>query len=53
MRELNLAAKATESFSKRLSLQERTTRKHYPGAHAVDVVINGTATALGKFELVG
>jgi hypothetical protein len=29
-----------------------STRKHYPGVHRVDVMINGRAQVLGAFELV-
>jgi hypothetical protein len=46
-----LGAKAVASFSKRLSLKDLTTRKHYPGVHRVEVVVNGRALLLGKFEL--
>jgi 3-methyladenine DNA glycosylase AlkC len=52
LRTVVLAAGATESFSKRLSLKELTTRKHYPGMHTVEVVVNGRAVPLGKFELL-
>jgi 3-methyladenine DNA glycosylase AlkC len=52
LRAIDLVAKASESFSKHLSLKNLTTRKHYPGTHKVAVVINGRATVLGKFELL-
>lgn len=52
LRALTLAAESVESFSKRLSLKDLTTRKHYPGTHKIEVVINGAATVLGKFELL-
>ncbi len=29
-----------------------TTRKHYPGTHRVEVLLNGQPTLLGDFELV-
>lgn len=51
LRELDLAPKATVSLSKRVSLKEMTTRKHYPGRHKVDVVINGLARPIGEFTL--
>jgi 3-methyladenine DNA glycosylase AlkC len=37
---------------KKVSLANLTTRKHYPGLHRVDVVLNGVPRSLGKFELV-
>ena len=40
------------SFQKKVSLKEMTTRKHYPGTHAVDVIINGRIETLGEFELL-
>jgi hypothetical protein len=46
-----LAPGATVRLSKRLSLAEMSTRKHYPGAHRVDVLLNGEPHALGQFEL--
>jgi 3-methyladenine DNA glycosylase AlkC len=39
------------SLSKKISLQEMTTRKHYIGIHHVDALLNGSPVALGKFEL--
>lgn len=39
------------AFSKRLSTEQRTTRRHYPGRHRVDVVLNGHNHALGAFQL--
>jgi hypothetical protein len=51
LRALDLAAGETASFSKRLSLADLTTRKHHPGTHRIDALINGTAHALGDFVL--
>jgi hypothetical protein len=28
-----------------------TTRRHYPGHHRIDVIINGKAQSLGEFEV--
>lgn len=52
LRQIALAGRATVSFSKHLSLKDLTTRKHYPGIHSVDVVVNGRAAPLGKFVLL-
>jgi 3-methyladenine DNA glycosylase AlkC len=41
------------SFSKRISLAAMTTRRHFPGMHQVDVVINGLPRRLGRFRLEG
>ena len=49
---LELAPGQTAALSKKLSLAELTTRKHYPGRHRVDVLLNGQAQPLGAFELV-
>jgi 3-methyladenine DNA glycosylase AlkC len=37
------------SCRKTLSLADLTTRRHYPGRHRVDVVVNGRAHELGAF----
>jgi 3-methyladenine DNA glycosylase AlkC len=39
------------SFSKKHSLEDRTTRKHYPGEHKLEVIVNGAAKALVSFWL--
>jgi 3-methyladenine DNA glycosylase AlkC len=52
LKALNLAAGETAQLAKKLSLAEMTTRKHYPGAHRVDVILNGQLQPLGAFELV-
>ncbi len=38
-------------ISKSISLAQMTTRKHYPGMHKIDLIINGVHHALGGFEL--
>jgi len=48
---VNLKPRETVRLSKTISLAELTTRKHYPGTHQVDVVINGSIRVMGKFEL--
>lgn len=52
LRELELAGKARVALSKRLSLKNLTTRKHHPGKHRVEALINGRAVLLGHFELI-
>ena len=36
---------------KTVSVAQHTTRKHYPGEHAVDVMINGRAEPVGSFTI--
>jgi 3-methyladenine DNA glycosylase AlkC len=51
LKTLELAPGQTVVLAKKLSLAEMSTRKHYPGVHRVDVILNGSAQALGAFEL--
>jgi 3-methyladenine DNA glycosylase AlkC len=51
VREVALAAGERTVLPKSVSLQQQTTRTHYPGSHRVEVIINGTAHAAGSFEL--
>lgn len=48
---LDIASGATVAVGKTLSLQQMTTRTHYPGAHRVELVLNGRPQPLGQFEL--
>jgi 3-methyladenine DNA glycosylase AlkC len=52
LKTLELAPGQTARFAKKLSLAQMTTRKHYPGLHKVEVMLNGHAHPLGAFELV-
>jgi 3-methyladenine DNA glycosylase AlkC len=49
---LELAPRASASLKKTVSLKPMTTRKHYPGQHRVDILLNGRAKSLGTFELL-
>ncbi|MFZ1502901.1 MAG: DNA alkylation repair protein [Nitrospira sp.] len=51
LKQLQLAPRETAQVGKTLLLAQLTTRTHYPGQHAVDVLINGQAYRLGTFEL--
>lgn len=51
LKTLQLAANTSEKLSKSLSLANMTTRRHYPGVHQVDLLINGCSYPLGHFEL--
>ncbi len=47
------ASREALTFNKNLSLADLSTRRHYPGAHRIEVLLNGAAKALGSFELRG
>lgn len=51
LKTIELAAKAALHFEKKLSLADLTTRRHYPGKHRVEVLLNGRAVLLGEFLL--
>jgi 3-methyladenine DNA glycosylase AlkC len=42
---------AVREVRKRISLKQRTTRIHYVGRHAVEVIVNGTTSPLGAFDV--
>lgn len=48
---LEMAPGATVVLGKTLSLAQMTTRTHYPGRHAVALLLNGRAHPLGHFDL--
>ncbi len=45
-------APGAHHVERRLSLQERSTRKHYPGEHGIAIVVNGVEKAAATFELI-
>jgi len=47
-----LAAGETITITKKHSFQQRSTRKHYSGAHALEVQINGKKYTRADFELL-
>lgn len=51
LKTLELAPRQSVALSKKISLKEMTTRRHYAGLHRVDVLVNGTPIALGEFHL--
>jgi 3-methyladenine DNA glycosylase AlkC len=52
MKVLTLAPRASVLVSKKIGLQQLTTRKHYPGVHRVEALLNGRRVALGNFTLL-
>jgi 3-methyladenine DNA glycosylase AlkC len=51
LKELELGAGASVRLAKTISLAQHTTRKHYPGLHRVELLVNGRARDLGTFEV--
>lgn len=51
LRAVELAPGARARFAKRIGLRQLTTRRHYPGVHRVDALLNGASVALGEFRL--
>lgn len=52
LKAVTLSPRETMIMQKKISLAEMTTRKHYPGQHEVEVILNGEAMRLGSFELI-
>ena len=50
--ERSLGAGESLSFSTKHSFREMTTRRHYPGLHKLDLIINGTAMKTVEFQVV-
>ncbi len=51
LKRVTLGPQGSAAFEGRISFTQLTTRKHYPGLHRVDIVVNGEAHALGALEL--
>lgn len=51
LKTLELAAGATVKVRKKHSLKKVTTRVYYPGAHAVEILVNGSARGIVEFDL--
>lgn len=51
LKAVELAPRATLQLEKRLRLLQLTTRKHYPGRHRVEALLNGKRVKLGHFTL--
>jgi 3-methyladenine DNA glycosylase AlkC len=51
LRRIELLPKATTRLSGQVSFADLTTRRHYPGAHRIEVLINGSSRRLGSVEL--
>jgi 3-methyladenine DNA glycosylase AlkC len=51
LRAVALAPGERAIFAKRIGLAQLTTRRHYPGLHRVEVLLNGKRAPLGEFRL--
>jgi 3-methyladenine DNA glycosylase AlkC len=51
LKQLELAPGSVATLSKRIVLRQLTTRRHYPGVHAVEALLNGERRPLGRFRL--
>jgi hypothetical protein len=51
LRRVQLPAKQALRLQLRLSFVDLTTRKHYAGLHAVDLLVNGVPMALCELEV--
>ena len=49
--ELSLNKNEKKFYSKKLSFADLTTRKHYPGMHAITLIVNGAERCNADFEL--
>ncbi len=52
LRSLDLAPEQTVRLHKQISCKEMSTRRHYPGEHRIDLLVNGQVFHLGAFDLV-
>ncbi|UOP09582.1 DNA alkylation repair protein [Pseudomonas palleroniana] len=52
LKAFTLGAGERQSIRREQHIRELTTRKHYPGKHAVHVLINGEKLASAEFELL-
>lgn len=51
LKELILAPNESVRFTKSVDFQQRSTRKHYPGQHRIDILVNGTVVQSGLIKL--
>lgn len=51
LKELTLAPGETVRLAKNQRILDMSTRKHHPGLHRLEILVNGQALAAGEFEL--
>jgi 3-methyladenine DNA glycosylase AlkC len=49
---LSLQPQQAVAIGARISLRDLTTRKHYPGEHGVELLVNGEVLPVGSFHVV-
>jgi 3-methyladenine DNA glycosylase AlkC len=52
LRSVQLASGETERLEGRVSFADMTTRRHFPGRHRIDLLVNGQAIPLTEFDVV-
>jgi 3-methyladenine DNA glycosylase AlkC len=52
VKELELERRGSIQLAKTVSLAQHTTRKHYPGRHHVELLVNGDVRDAGTFEVI-
>lgn len=50
--ELSLAKNAKKAYTKNHSFADTSTRKHYPGAHSITLIVNGAERGTLNFEVL-
>ncbi|WP_395448783.1 DNA alkylation repair protein [Aminobacter sp. UC22_36] len=53
LKQINLAPGGQKELSISQAVRDFTTRKHYPGHHLIELIVNGETVAEGGFELKG
>jgi hypothetical protein len=51
LRRVELGAKQSVGLEAKVSLVDRTIRKHYPGTYRMDLRVGGTDLPLGAFDV--
>ena len=51
--ELRLGPREKATAAKTISFAQRTTRRHYPGRHRLEALVNGRAVPVGHVDIVG
>jgi hypothetical protein len=53
VRSLQLGPGEKAELAKSVSFAQHTTRRHYPGQHTVEAIVNGRRVAVGEIQVVG
>lgn len=51
LKAVDLPPRGSVTLGKKIALKQLTTRKHYPGVHRVEALLNGQRVKLGQFAL--